>query len=286
MQYNSTRDNAVQVTAAQAIVRGHAEEGGLMVPQSLPQLSGEDIAALAALPYAQRAERILSLFLGDITPEEVADCAARAYTAERFRSEAIAPLHELREGVHILELWHGPTCAFKDMALQILPHLMRVSAAKASGGRDIVILVATSGDTGKAALKAELDQLFYAGCCDDAQTAATIAEVFAQQQYLCDTHTAVGVHVYEQYRRETGDTTPTVIASTANPYKFSASVLEALGGSQAGDEFDKVEQLHRLTGCAVPAPLAGLKGRQPRFTEVCDREDMEQAMVRLLQLDD
>ena len=96
----------------------------------------------------------------------------------------------------------------------------------------------------------------------------------------------MGVHVYEQYRRETGDTTPTVIASTANPYKFSASVLEALGGSQAGDEFDKVEQLHRLTGCAVPAPLAGLKGRQPRFTEVCGREDMEQAMVRLLQLDD
>lgn len=72
-----------------------------------------------------------------------------------------------------------------------------------------------------------------------------------------------------------------MIASTANPYKFSASVLEALGGSQAGDELDKVEQLHRLTGCAVPAPLAGLKGRQPRFTEVCDREDMEQAMVRL-----
>ena len=142
------------------------------------------------------------------------------------------------------------------------------------------------GYTVPAALKAELDQLFYAGCCDDAQTAATIAEVFAQQQYLCDTHTAVGVHVYEQYRRETGDTTPTVIASTANPYKFSASVLEALGGSQAGDEFDKVEQLHRLTGCAVPAPLAGLKGRQPRFTEVCGREDMEQAMVRLLQLDD
>jgi len=153
MQYNSTRDNAVQVTAAQAIVRGLSEEGGLFVPQSLPQLSGEDIAALAALPYAQRAERILSLFLGDFTPEEVADCAARAYTAERFRSEAIAPLHELREGVHILELWHGPTCAFKDMALQILPHLMRVSAGKTADGKEIVILGATSGDTGKAALE-------------------------------------------------------------------------------------------------------------------------------------
>lgn len=91
-----------------------------------------------------------------------------------------------------------------------------------------------------AELKTALDGLFYAGCCDDAQTAATIAEVFAEHHYLCDTHTAVGVHVYEQYRRETGDTTPTVIASTANPYKFSASVLEALGGSQAGDEFDRL----------------------------------------------
>ena len=152
MQYNSTRDNAVQVTAAQAIVRGLSEEGGLFVPQSLPQLSGEDIAALAALPYAQRAERILSLFLGDFTPEEVADCAARAYTAERFRSEAIAPLHELREGVHILELWHGPTCAFKDYALQLMPKLLVEAKKNLSRTEKTLILVATSGDTGKAAL--------------------------------------------------------------------------------------------------------------------------------------
>ena len=133
------------------------------------------------------------------------------------------------------------------------------------------------------AIGARIQDLFAAGWCDDEETAAAIAETYQKHGYLCDTHTAVAVHVYNEYRRETGDTTPTVIASTANPYKFSASVLDALhGGAAAMDEFDKVEALERLTGCEVPPPLAGLRGKTPRFTEVCSREEMPAVVYRLL----
>lgn len=112
------------------------------------------------------------------------------------------------------------------------------------------------------AIGARIQDLFAAGWCDDEETAAAIAETYQKHGYLCDTHTAVAVHVYNEYRRETGDTTPTVIASTANPYKFSASVLDALhGGAAAMDEFDKVEALERLTGCEVP-PSAGGPARE------------------------
>ncbi len=495
MLYNSTRDSQVRVTAAQAIARGISAEGGLFVPETLPSLSAADIEALVECPYAARATAILSRFLGDFTPEEVEECTAGAYNTERFRSPAIAPLHTLSEGVEILELWHGPTCAFKDMALQILPHLMRVSAGKTADGKEIVILVATSGDTGKAALEgfknaahtrilvfypedgvspmqklqmatqegdnvavcairgnfddaqtgvkkiftdpavaarlaengmmfssansinwgrlvpqivyyisaycdmlrdgklrmgepmnvvvptgnfgnilaayyakkmglpiaklicasnrnrvltdflhtgtydrnrefhtttspsmdilisSNLERLLYdlsgrddaeirrlmeqlsengsytvsdqmlenlrslyaAGWCDDGQVAATIRDTFKQHGYLLDTHTAVAVHVYNEYRRETGDTTPTVIASTANPYKFSASVLDALDGNRPEwDEFEKVEGLHSLTGCEIPAPLASLKGKEPRFREVCDRDEMQSVVYGML----
>ncbi len=495
MMYNSTRDRQVEVTASQAIARGISAEGGLFVPQELPAITREELAALQNKSYVERAVHVLSKFLTDFTPEEVEACARGAYEGGKFRSPAVAPLHKLEDGVHILELWHGPTCAFKDMALQILPHLMRVSAGRVAGGKEIVILVATSGDTGKAALEgfkdaphtkilvfypvdgvspmqklqmttqeganvgvcairgnfddaqtgvkaiftdpevaAALEQhgmqfssansinwgrlvpqivyyvsaycdllaageigmgdpinvtvptgnfgnilaayyarkmglpiaklicasnrnrvltdflqtgtydrnrefhattspsmdilissnlerllydlsgcddeeirrlmaqlseqgrytvsdalleeirgLFAAGWCDDEGTADTIADTWKKHRYLCDTHTAVAVHVYEEYRRSTGDTTPTVIASTANPYKFSASVLGALhDGTPAGDEFDMVEELHRLTGCAVPPPLADLRGKTPRFTEVCDRQEMRGVVYRLL----
>lgn len=495
MQYNSTRDSRVSVSSAQAIAQGISHEGGLFVPETLPSITSDELVSLSKQPYAQRATAVLSKFLTDFTPQEVADCTAAAYNAQRFRSPAVAPLHELEPGVHILELWHGPTCAFKDMALQILPHLMRVSAGKAAAGKEIVILVATSGDTGKAALegfrdaphtrilvfypedgvspmqklqmttqeggnvgvcairgnfddaqtgvkaiftdpatgarlaengmmfssansinwgrlvpqivyyisaycdllstgkialgdpinvavptgnfgnilaayyakkmglpiarlicasnrnrvltdfietgtydrnrefytttspsmdilissnlerllydlsgrddgeicrlmeelskdgrytvpesmKHTMQELFAAGSCDDKQAADTIAAVFKNHGYLCDPHTAVAVHVYDEYRRRTGDSTPTVIASTANPYKFSASVLEALGGECAGlDEFAKVDALHTTTGCEIPAPLAGLKGKTPRFTGVCNRDDMQAVVFKML----
>ncbi|MCI8553856.1 MAG: threonine synthase [Clostridiales bacterium] len=498
MMYKSTRDASVSVSSAQAITTGISPDGGLFVPASLPSLTAEELAVLAGKSYVERADAVLSRFLTDFSAEEIHACTSSAYTSARFGSEAIAPLHELYEGVHILELWHGPTCAFKDMALQILPHLMRVSAGKTADGKEIVILVATSGDTGKAALEGfrdaehtrilvfypeegvspmqklqmitqegenvavcairgnfddaqngvkeiftdpavaarlarqgmlfssansinwgrlvpqvvyyvsaccdlmksgklrpgerfnvvvptgnfgnilaayyakrmgvpigrlicasnrnrvlaefmetgvydrrrefyatvspsmdilissnlerllfdlagEDDQLvaelmeqlkaggvytvppavkqalqaeFSGGWCDDAQTAQTIRKTFDTYGYLCDTHTAVGVHVYEEYRAHTGDTTPTVIASTANPYKFSRSVTEALGGGTDGsDEFGRVEELHRLTGAPIPAPLAALRGKAPRFRQICERETMREAVYQLLHIE-
>ena len=152
MRYTSTRNNQTNVTAAQAIATGISPEGGLYVPLQLPRLTAEDIRGLVSLSYKERAARVLSRFLGDFTAEETAACCEAAY-GDRFDSPAVAPVVELGEGRHILELWHGPTCAFKDMALQILPHLMRVSVSKTAPGQQIVILVATSGDTGKAALE-------------------------------------------------------------------------------------------------------------------------------------
>ena len=152
MQYTSTRNNSVEVSAAKAIATGISPEGGLYVPTELPALTAEDITALIPMSYKERATAVLSRFLTDFTKAEVAECCANAY-GERFDTPAVAPLHDMGDGRHILELWHGPTCAFKDMALQILPHLMRVSVGKTNPDEEIVILVATSGDTGKAALE-------------------------------------------------------------------------------------------------------------------------------------
>ena len=134
-------------------------------------------------------------------------------------------------------------------------------------------------------VKEKLTGLFDAGWCDDAGTAAAIADTYEKYGYLCDTHTAVGMKVYGDYRARTGDTTPTVIASTANPYKFSASVLAALGRDAAElDEFDKVEALQALTGCPVPPPLAGLRGKTPRFTAVCSRDEMPRVVFDMLDI--
>ena len=498
MMYQSTRDHRVKVSAAGAIAQGISKEGGLFVPETLPAVSMDEICAMANESYVCRANRILSRFLTDFSKEELEDCTTQAYTGGRFAHPDVAPLHQLEDGVYMLELWHGPTCAFKDMALQILPHLMRVSASKAADGQEVIILVATSGDTGKAALegfrdaahtrimvfypedgvspmqklqmvtqeggnvavcairgnfddaqtgvktiftdpatgdllaahgkmfssansinwgrlvpqivyyfsayadllknggiaagdpmnvvvptgnfgnilaayyakrmglpigklicasnrnrvltdfintgrydrnrefyltsspsmdilvssnlerllfalygeddtviadlmrslsetgtytvsdtvKALLQNEFYGGCCDDGQTAKTIAAHFEKSGYLMDTHTAVAVSVYEQYRAETGDVTPTVIASTANPYKFSSSVLEALDVDMAGmDEFDKVDALHAKTGCPIPAPLASLSDKQVRFTDVCDKDGMRAAMLKAIGID-
>ena len=494
MLYQSTRDSSVKVEAAKAITQGISKDGGLFVPESIPALSREELSALVNADYAKRAVCVLGKFLTDFTADEVEECVRMAYASGRFRSPAVAPLRELEDGVYVLELWHGPTCAFKDMALQILPHLMRVSAGKTSDGKEIVILVATSGDTGKAALegfrdapntkilvfypengvspmqklqmatqegnnvgvcairgnfddaqsgvksiftnkeigellaqngkmfssansinwgrlvpqivyyvsaycdllrdgklaygdpmnvsvptgnfgdilaayyaklmgvpigklicasnrnrvltdfintgvydrnrafytttspsmdilissnlerllydlcdrddtlvsqmmaalskdgvytvpaavKEKINALFAAACCDDEQTAETIKAVYDKYGYLCDTHTAVGVYAYEQYRRETGDTTPTVIASTANPYKFPASVLNALTEDASEDEFEKAQHLHELTNTEIPAPLAGLQGKTPRFTAVCDKEDMRRTVLETL----
>ncbi len=494
MKYQSTRNSNVTVSAAEAIARGISEEGGLFVPVEFPSLTAADLTAFADKSYADRATFILDKFLTDFTKEEVKDCVDSAYTTEKFGAHP-APVYTLDDGEHILELWHGPTCAFKDMALQILPHFMRVSVGKTAEGKEIIILVATSGDTGKAALEgfkdaphtrilvfypeegvspmqklqmttqegnnvavcairgnfddaqtgvktiftdpavkaklaengmmfssansinwgrlvpqiiyyvsaycdllkegkvklgdainvvvptgnfgnilaayyaykmglpvnkficasnanhvltdfietgvydrrrdfytttspsmdilisSNLERLLYdltdrndkavadmmnalkndgrytvpanvleklqasfvGGYSDDEGVAETIRNTFDKHNYLLDTHTAVAVRVYEQYREQTGDTTPTVIASTANPYKFSASVLDALGKNEANaDEFQKVELLQTATGVAAPDSLLSLREKQVRFADICDREGQQAVVYGML----
>lgn len=156
MNYNSTRNNSTVVSAAQAIAQGISDDGGLFVPQSLPKYSLENIKELAAKDYRGRAKKIFADFLTDFTEEEISESVDAAYTADKFGSDNPAPVSYIESGstkMSVLELWHGPTCAFKDMALQILPHLLTKSLKKTYSGKEAVILVATSGDTGKAALE-------------------------------------------------------------------------------------------------------------------------------------
>ncbi len=153
MQYQSTRDKSISVSAAEAIKTGLSAEGGLFVPDSFPSVSMEEIKALSEKSYNERAYFVLSKFLTDFTEEELKKCIDSAYTKAKFETNSIAPVYKLNDNTYFLELWHGPTCAFKDMALQILPHLLTTSMKKTNEDKEIVILVATSGDTGKAALE-------------------------------------------------------------------------------------------------------------------------------------
>ena len=495
MLYTSTRDKSVKVSSAQAIAQGISKDGGLFVPESIPEISKDFIDSLVGLDYISRAKKVLSLYLTDYTEDEISMCVNGAYAKGKFSSDKVSPIKRIAEGENILELWRGPTCAFKDMALQLLPYLLTVAAKKTVADKTIVILVATSGDTGKAALegfkdvpgtkimvfypndgvspmqklqmttqagenvcvcaingnfddaqngvkaiftdkavaeklgengmmfssansinwgrlvpqivyyisaycdliengtikngdpinvvvptgnfgnilaayyakkmgipvnklicasnannvltdflktgtydrnrkfftttspsmdilissnlerllfhlcgendeiirewmgklsadgkyevseevKALIDDLFDAGCCDDEQTADTISATY-KDGYLCDTHTAVAVKVYEEYVKATEDKTETVIASTANPYKFSAAVLKAVKGEVPvdADEFEQVELLKMATGEECPEQLATLKGKTPRFTDCCEKQDMIDMVYRML----
>ncbi len=156
MLYASTRNQSIKVSSAEAIVKGIAEDGGLFVPCKIPSISAEKIKEMADYPYTRRAEEIMSLFLADFSEDEIKKCISSAYNEKNFGSPDIAPLRSL-ENAEVLELWHGPTCAFKDMALQILPYFMTCSIKKCKIDKEIVILVATSGDTGKAALEGFAD---------------------------------------------------------------------------------------------------------------------------------
>ncbi len=149
LMYSSTRNRGGQVTASQAILKGLAGDGGLFVPERIPALD-TDLESLAAMSYQETAYAVMKLFLTDYTEEELKDCIRKAYD-DKFDTEEIAPLHE-ENGVYYLELFHGSTIAFKDMALSILPYLMTTAARKNHEEHEIVILTATSGDTGKAAL--------------------------------------------------------------------------------------------------------------------------------------
>ncbi len=496
MLYTSTRNKNVQISAAEAITKGISEDGGLFVPMEIPQVDAAFIASLQEKDYIERAVAVLGLFLKDFSEDELRAYARGAYGGGKFSGSSPAPVVAANDRLNILELWHGPTCAFKDMALQILPYLLTGSAKKIHNDKKIIILVATSGDTGKAALEgfcdvagtgilvfypvdgvspmqklqmttqkgdnvgvcaingnfddaqngvkaiftapavkarlaengyafssansinwgrlvpqivyyfsayadmvnqgklafgekmnvvvptgnfgnilaayyakrmglpvnklicasnannvltdfietgvydrnrkfyttispsmdilisSNLERLlfmlsggndeeirslyrqlaetgtyrvsdaiakavkadFAAGYCDDAATRATIGRIFAQDGYLCDTHTAVAVTVYESYLAKTGDTTPAVIASTASPYKFSASVLDAVSGGEihSADEFSMVHELEEKTGVPAPEQLRSLKGKTPRFTDVCKKEDMCKQVYAML----
>lgn len=487
MEYVSTRDKSRKVSAAYAIANGIAPDGGLYCPTSFPALTAEDWHALANLDYKGRSALILGKFLTDFSAEELASYAAKAYADDKFGGSDTAPVVALENGKYLLELWHGPTCAFKDMALQMLPHLLTASLRKTGETRTACILVATSGDTGKAALDgfhdvegtkimvyypvdgvspmqklqmvtqegenvevvairgnfddaqsavkriftdektqemlhgdgmmlssansinwgrlapqiayyvsaycdmvksgavkmggkinvcvptgnfgnilaayiakrmglpvhkficasnrnnvltdffkkngvydrnrdfytttspsmdilissnlerllffasdfddkmvanlmkqladggsyqvaedvfAKIEADFDAGCCDDSDAAQTIKALWENEHYLCDTHTAVAVRVYEDYRARTGDDTPTVIASTASPFKFCRSVIEALGGTLESDDTTQLSVLSEMTGVPAPAPLAALSGKTTRFSRVVDKADI------------
>lgn len=153
MMYQSTRDKSSEVQAAQAIVQGISKEGGLFVPKTLPKLTAERLAGMTDKSYLERAADVLTDFLSDFTYDEILQCVTAAYGGGKFEDDKPAPLAKLNDRLYMLELWHGPTCAFKDLALQLLPHLLKASAAKTIGDKRVAILVATSGDTGKAALE-------------------------------------------------------------------------------------------------------------------------------------
>ena len=156
MNYFSTRNDKGAYSAAQAMAMGLAPDGGLFVPETIPTVSSQELKALCAMDYRARAVDIMRRFLADFTTEELQDFVTHAY-AENFDSPAVAPLRFTDETTAYLELWHGPTCAFKDMALQMLPYLLTASLKKTGEARQVCILVATSGDTGKAALEGFAD---------------------------------------------------------------------------------------------------------------------------------
>ena len=156
MNYISTRGGGDCLSAAGAIKQGIAHDGGLFMPEILPDLDSQDIAELCEISYPERAAYILSRFLTDYSYEELLEDCAATYSSERFVGGA-APIHKLSDNIFSLELWHGPTSAFKDMALQIMPKLLSRALKMTNETRLAYILVATSGDTGKAALEGYRD---------------------------------------------------------------------------------------------------------------------------------
>ena len=155
--YISTRGKNDKFCATEAIKIGLAADGGLFVPKVVPKITSEWLANLTNLDYGERAFNVLRLFLPDYSDAELGLCIEAAYTAAKFDDPRIAPLAIIGADKFVLELWHGPTSAFKDMALQILPHLLSKALSKTNETAEIVILTATSGDTGKAALEGFAD---------------------------------------------------------------------------------------------------------------------------------
>lgn len=493
VRYNSTRNSSMSVTASQAILQGLCEDGGLFVPDHVPKLP-VSLKKLSEMDYRELAYTVMKEFLTDFTEEELRHCIESAYD-QKFDTPEIAPLAKVGDAYY-LELFHGATIAFKDMALSILPHLLITSARKNQVKNDIVILTATSGDTGKAALSGFADVpgtriiVFYPkggvsqiqelqmitqkgdntavvgieGNFDDAQTGVkamfenielkkamsqkgfqfssansinvgrlvpqivyyvyayatllkegrieegekinftvptgnfgnilaayyaremglpveklicasnsnkvlydffntgvydrnrefiltsspsmdilissnlerliyTIAgrddrknaefmsslrssgkyeitedmkkelagfcsgyaseeetfemihDIYDTYGYIMDTHTAVGGYVYRNYRKETGDTAPTVIASTASPYKFTRAVMTSIDPAyEALDNFALIEKLNEVSGIPIPPAIREILQAEIRHTRVCGSGDMEATVREILGL--
>ena len=493
LTYQSTRGRETGVPASMAILKGLAEDGGLFMPTEIPELD-VPMEKLGTMTYQETAYEVMELFLTDYSPEELKDCITKAYDS-KFDTEEIAPLAKA-DGAYFLELYHGSTIAFKDMALSILPHLMTTAAKKNRVDKEIVVLTATSGDTGKAAMAGFADVpgtriiVFYPkdgvskvqelqmrtqkgantnvvainGNFDDAQTgvkklfgdkslealleskgfqfssansinigrlvpqivyyvyayarllaneeiaggeqinvvvptgnfgnilaayfakrmgvpiktlicasndnkvlydffttgtydrkrdfiltnspsmdilissnlerliylstgcdarankalmqdlsvkgsytvtedmrafmsdfaggfatqeenAAAIKRIFDSTGYLIDTHTGVAAAVYGDYRAKSGDTAKTVIASTASPYKFSDSVMEAIAGPESirgKDGFEVVDALSSLCGVDVPAAVEEIRHAPIRHNTECDVDKMEATVKAIL----
>ena len=495
MNYYSTRDTSVRLSAAEAVKRGLSRDGGLLTPETIPQIDEAFVHALVDARYQERAAKVMALYLTDYSEEELLQFAENAYGPDKFDTDAVAPVRKVDDSTYCLELWHGPTSAFKDMALQMLPQLLSAALRKTGEDQTVCILVATSGDTGKAAMegfadvpqtkimvfypkngvsavqeaqmvtqegenvgvcavvgnfddaqsgvkrifsdvaireelakrgyilssansinwgrilpqvvyyisaycdllgsgaisygekvnfcvptgnfgdilaayyakrmglpvgklicasnrndvltdflrkgvydrnrtfhttmspsmdilissnlerllfdlsgendaevkgymdqlakegtyevseqiKAALAEQYWGGYCDEVQTAQTIAKCKETYDYLIDTHTAVAMNVMEQYRAETGDETLTVFVSTASPYKFCNHVLSAIGEEPEADGVELLDQLHAVSGVAVPRRLAALKGKERRFDLTAGKQEMEQVVLNFLQ---
>ncbi|MEG1682851.1 MAG: threonine synthase [Oscillospiraceae bacterium] len=494
MNYISTRDKSLRMTAAEAIKQGLARDGGLLTPECIPTLDHGFFKDLCAMRYQDRAAAVMGLYLDDYTAEELHTFAEQAYGPSQYDTDAVAPVHTVDDSTHCLELWHGPTSAFKDMALQMLPRLLSASLRKTGEDKTACILVATSGDTGKAAMEgfadvpqtkilvfypnggvsaiqelqmvtqggdnvsvcavegnfddaqsgvkrifsdealrdtlaqrgyflssansinwgrilpqivyylsaycdlvrdgklhmgqpvnfcvptgnfgdilaayyakrmglpvgklicasnsndvltdflrtgvydrnrafystmspsmdilissnlerllyalsgendvevrgymeqlaktgkyqvsdailSQLQELFWGGSCDEAQTAATIADSYQNHGYLMDTHTAVAARVLADYRAATGDGAVTVFVSTASPYKFCNHVLAAIGETPAGEGVALLEQLHQVSGVTVPRRLAELQGKPRRFDRCTEKSGMDGVVLDFL----
>lgn len=491
--YNSTRSKSSPVKASQAILKGLSEDGGLFVPDSVPALD-KSLRELSEMDYRHVAYEVMKLFLTDFTEEELKNCIERAYDS-KFDTDVIAPLAEAG-GAYYLELFHGATIAFKDMALSILPHLMITAAKKNQVNNEIVILTATSGDTGKAALagfadvegtkiivfypkdgvspvqekqmvtqkgantlvvgihgnfddaqtgvkklfsdkelaaemaekgyqfssansinigrlvpqicyyvyayatllregriqegeqinvvvptgnfgnilaafyaknmglpigklicasnenkvlydffrtgtydrnrefvltaspsmdiliSSNLERLvyriagndadrnkelmaaltgkgkyeisaqmrsqlgdFYGNYATEEETAAEIGRLYRECGYVIDTHTAVASAVYRKYRQETGDDTKTVIASTASPFKFARSVMNAIDGKQdAKTDFQLIDELSALAGVKVPGAVEEIRTAPVLHNRQCEVGEMKDTVKEFLNL--
>lgn len=494
MYYVSTRDKLQKTTASGAIAYGLAPDGGLYTPEVIPCLAGNALKTLKNMTYQQRAVYIMSMFLDNYSAAELTGFCVKSYNREKFDHSAVAPVRVMDDTTFALELWHGPTCAFKDMALQMLPHLLTSALRKEGESKTACILVATSGDTGKGALegfrdvedtkilvfypkdgvspiqelqmvtqegenvgvcaikgnfddaqtgvkklfsnvalreeleergyflssansinwgrvlpqivyyvsaycdllkegkltegeklnvcvptgnfgnilaayyakrmgvplgklicasnsnnvltdfiqtgvydrnrpfyqtispsmdilissnlerllhsytygnaeevrgymvelarngryevseevKKQLGKDFAAAYCTDEQAKKTIGAVWKEKGYLIDPHTAVAVNVLEQYRRETGDTAPALVVSTASPFKFCPAVLEALGVQASAAGLESIEQLEKLTGLSAPSPLTDLRNKRVRFDQVAEKSEMIDAVRKML----